>query len=341
MIITSVPFVLNRAGDFRAPQDGWIQLVPIGRVKAPLQVPGSEEEIEVLQVVDRMDAETLATKFRIQAAAPNFPGLLIDFDHFSHDKDKSTRAAGWIEEAEVRDDGLWGRVRFSATGKASVEGGDYRLFSPVLGYEARVYQPGEEVRPKILLRGALTNDPRFKGMVPLSNRQDSPAASKNRNTTMDYKSVLIGLLGLAAAATDAEIQAAADGKKTESENRKSELLAAQNRAATAEASLIEHDLDKAGLQGEARNAAKALLVKNRNEGLAFLVAIGKPESGYKVTHNRAAVPTSQTSKAASDDEARAARIANRATEIQRTEKISYSQAFSKAESEAPAATTAS
>lgn len=299
MNVTSVPFVLNRGGDFKIPSDGWIQLVPIGRVKAPLQVPDSREEIEVLQVVDRTDAESLAAKFRDQAAAPNFPGLLIDFDHFSHDKDKSTRAAGWIEEAQARDDGLWGRVRFSSTGAASVEGGDYRLFSPVLGYEPRAYKAGEEVRPQILLRGALTNDPRFKGMIPLSNRQESPAASKNTNTTMDYKSVLIGLLGLAAAATDADIQAALDGKKTESENRKAELLAAQNRAATAEASLIEHDLDKAGLQGEARNAAKALLVKNRTEGLAFIVAIGKPESGYQVTHNRGAATPPSSAKAAS------------------------------------------
>lgn len=308
MNVTSVPFVLNRGGEFKIPPDGWIQLVPVGRVKAPLQVPNSEEEVEVLQVVDRADAESLAAKFRDQAAAPNFPGVLVDFDHFSHDKDKSTRAAAWIEEAEARDDGLWGRVRFSATGKASVEGGDYRLFSPVLGYEPRAYKPGEEVRPQILLRGALTNDPRFKGMIPLSNRQESPAASKNTNTTMDYKSVLIGLLGLAAAATDADIQAAVDGKKTESENRKAELLAAQNRAAAAEASLVEHDLDKAGLQGEARTAAKALLVKNRTEGLAFIVAIGKPESGYQVTHNRTAATPPSAAKGASIAQKRASAV---------------------------------
>ena len=296
MNTTSLPFALNRSGDFRLPADGWIQLAAYGEVPAPLMVRDGDEmrEVGIVQVINREVAEAIVAKFNAEAKQPNFPGLLVDYDHFSHDTGKSTRAAGWIEQVEARADGLWGKVRFSAGGKAALEGGDYRMFSPVLGFAVREYHEGERVSPVALLRGALTNDPRFKGMVPISNRQDSPAANEKQNKTMDYKSVLIGLLGLAAAATDAEIQAAVEGKKTETENRKSDLAAAQNRAATAEArattaeaALLEHDLDAAALNGEARNAAKVILAKNRAEGLAFLKAI-KPaaESGYHVTHNR-------------------------------------------------------
>lgn len=290
MKITSIPFVLNRAGSFAVPADGWIQLAPYGETSAPLLMPGGGEKdaVEIVQVLNRSAADAIATRFRTAASKPNFPGLLIDFDHFSHDTEKSSRAAGWIEAVEARDDGLWGQVRFSASGKTALEGGDYRLFSPVLGFSPRDYKEGERVVPVALLRGALTNDPRYKGMVPVSNRQESLATTHNEQTTdaMDYKSVLIKLLGLLATATDAEIQAAADKKTTESETNKSELLAAQNRATKLEGELIEHDLDKAGLQGDVRTKAKVLLTKNREDGLAFISALPNGADGYRVTHNR-------------------------------------------------------
>lgn len=303
----SLPFALNRAGDFRLPADGWIQLAPYGEAEAPLIPPDGDakKEVSVMQVLNRTIADGIVARFNQEAAKPNFPGLLVDYDHFSHDAEKSSRAAGWIEKVEARDAGLWGVVRFTAGGKAALEGGDYRLFSPVLGFPVRDYKKGERVSPVALLRGALTNDPRFKGMIPISNRQDGPAAEE-KTKTMDYKSVLISILGLAAAASDAEIQAAADGKKTETENRKSDLAAAQNRATNAEAravkaeaELLEHDLDAAGLEGEVRNAAKAFLAKNRAEGLAFIQAL-KPatapagDGGYRVTHNRGAAKAPQT-----------------------------------------------
>lgn len=294
MRTTTLPFALNRSGDFKLPEDGWIQLAPYGEIEAPLVSDGAKE-VKIVQVLNHAVADGLVERFNRETASPNFPGLLVDYDHFSHDTEKSSRAAGWIEEVAARDTGLWGKVRFTAGGKSALEGGDYRLFSPVFGFPARDYQPRERVSPAALLRGALTNDPRFKGMLPISNRQDGPAVGQPKN--MDYKSVLISLLGLAAAATDAEIQAAAEGKKSETENRKSDLAAVQNRAAAAEAratqaeaALLEHDLDAAGLQGDARSAAKVILSKNRAEGLAFLKAM-KPAEGdgsYQVTHNRSA-----------------------------------------------------
>ncbi|MCS6274525.1 MAG: hypothetical protein H2169_09300 [Opitutus sp.] len=282
MHTTSLPITLNRSGDaaFTLPADGWVHLAPYGEQPAPMQLPGGRE-VAIVQVLDRAAADGLAARFRESAAAVNFPGLLVDFDHFSHDTDKSTRAAGWIEEVAARDDGLWGRVKFSASGKAALEGGDYRLFSPVLGFAPGNYTPGARVTPVALLRGALTNDPRLKGMVPISNRL-SPESSH----TMDYKAALLTQLGLPPDSTDEAIQAAITSQMNEVESRKTALGTAHNRITALETELIGHDLDRAGLQGEARTAATALLTKNRTEGLAFIAALGKQGSGYAPVHNR-------------------------------------------------------
>ncbi len=293
MNIAALSLVLNRNADFAPPADGFIQLVPLGRVQAPLLSPETGEEVPVVQVVDRPVVEALHAKFREQMQAPNFPGLLIDFDHFSDDTEKPSRAAGWVEETAVRDDGLWGRVRFSASGRAALEGGDYRLFSPVLGYPRRRYAAGEEVRPAVLLRGALTNDPRFKGMVPLSNRQGSPSATDQSNMEK-YKAMLLALLGLPETATDADIEAAQASSTANMQKGKAydELKNRHDALLTAQ---IEADLDSAGLKGESREAAKGVLTLNRDQGLKLLKSLAAENSagrgGYQPIHNRAGATT--------------------------------------------------
>lgn len=284
MKTTSLPITLNRlGGEFALPADGWVQLAPYGEIAAPLTAPDGTE-VAILQVLDAPTAEAIAAKFRDQAAAPNFPGLLVDFDHFSHDQEKSSRAAGWIHAVEARADGLWGQVKFSASGRTAVEGGDYRLFSPVLGFTPRPYQAGERVRPSVLMRGALTNDPRFKGMVPLSHRDAPFSSEKSTTTKMDYKKALLTLLGLPETSDDASIEAAlAPATANMAAGKNYDTV--KNRLTTLEAQLVEHDLDKAGLKGAVRTAAQALLTKNREDGLAFITALAA-DGTYRVTHNR-------------------------------------------------------
>lgn len=343
MNTTSLPFVLNRSGEFKVPEDGWFHLAPFGEIRAPMAIPGQEEEVEIVQVINRDVVDAIVERFNAEASAPNFPGVLVDYDHFSSDEDKPSRAAGWIEKVEARETGLWGQVRFSAGGKAALEGGEYRLFSPTLGFIPKKYAKGERVFPAALLRGALTNDPRFKGMVPLSNRQGSLATTRNAQSaaTMDYKSELLKLLGLAATATDADVTAALSARNTEAENRKTELAAAQNRAAKLEADLIEHDLDKAGLSGDARTAAKTLLTKNRDDGIAFLATLSKPESGYQPIHNRS---TARTPAAGSGRVAADAKDSQRTAAVQAYQtanRCSFDEAWNAVRAEKPALFTES
>jgi hypothetical protein len=235
----------------------------------------------------------------------------VDFDHFSCDQDKSTRAAAWIEGVERRGSDLWAQLRLSTSGRAALEGGDYRHFSPVLGFEPKRYAAGEEAHPAALLGGAFTNQPTFRGMVPLSNRQDS--ATITPVATMDYKAKLLAFLGLPDTATDADIEAAL-APATENIANGKKFPATACRLAELEAAQIEVDLDAHGLKGPARDQWKAALTKNREESLALLSTLGADGSGYARTHNRAAASTpGGTDKPSADAQRDAAVAAYRTT----------------------------
>lgn len=280
---------LNRAeaassdARFALPADGWFQIARPGTMRKALDLPDGKS-VEITQQVDPADFDQIVARFRELSSAANFAGLLVDFDHFSCDDDKSTRAGAWIEAVERRGDELWAQLRLSASGRAALEGGDYRHFSPVLGFTPKRYQPGEVAHPQALLGGAFTNQPTFRGMVPLSNRQDS--ATTTQDTTMDYKKTLLALLGLPDTATDAEIEAAT-APATECMQNGKKYADTKCRLDKLEALQIDRDLDSAGLQGTARETWKAALTKNRDEALPLLAALGTEGSGYARTHNRA------------------------------------------------------
>jgi len=153
--------LLNRDG-FQMPADGWYQVAPLGEF--------AHAQAGLTQVVDLDACKAMANRFAEEAKAPNFAGLLVDFDHFSLDGEKRSEAAGWITALENRDGGLFAKIRWSDVGEEAVKGGRYRFLSPVWNRADCVDLGGGRVRPVRLLNAAVTNDPNLKGMVPLSNR---------------------------------------------------------------------------------------------------------------------------------------------------------------------------
>jgi hypothetical protein len=109
----------------------------------------------------------------------NFGGVLVDYDHFSLDRDKTSEAAGWILNVEHRPGlGLWGKIRWTDTGEAAIRGGRYRYISPVWRQDECDTLDGGKVRPRRLTNAAVTNSPNLFGMIPLSNTvRVSPAAA--------------------------------------------------------------------------------------------------------------------------------------------------------------------
>ena len=234
---------------FEPPADGWVQVLAAG------EWPNADAG--VTQVCDGEAMKAIASDFADQAKQENWPGMLLDYDHFSHQKDKPSGAAGWIDQIEQRGEDLWAHVRFSESGEKAVRGGEYRLISPVLSGFVEVQ--GERKRPTKLVRLALTNDPNIKGMEPVSNRAGEQKPSK-KERDMEYKDTLVELLGLNREATDDEITKAIADVKTEAENRaKQAEEEALNAASAAEVNEDEED------ESEAMNRGNETLVQRVQE----------------------------------------------------------------------------
>lgn len=122
-------------------EDGWVQLLPSGRwMGRDGRGPYLLEDAQ--GVIDR----TLASK----------KDLPVDRDHAMDlaPKGSPAPAMGWITELAARDDGIWGRVDWTPTGKQLVEGREYRWLSPVFRK-----RPNGAI--DVILRAGLTNDPNF------------------------------------------------------------------------------------------------------------------------------------------------------------------------------------
>ena len=125
--------------------DGWAHITPCGEF--PHAGAG------VVQVIDRAACDAMAAEINARKSDANFPGVLVDFDHFSLDTGQSSEAAGWITELESRDTGLWARVRWSDAGLAAVQGGRFRLMSPVFPPPSLCEDlSGGRIRPRALDR---------------------------------------------------------------------------------------------------------------------------------------------------------------------------------------------
>ena len=148
---------------FQFDEKGWAHITPLGEFE--------HAGAGVVQVIDAEAAKAMVEDFKAKASADNFPGLLVDFDHFSMDTDKPSEAAGWICDLRHDDKGVWAQVRWTDKGKESVEGGVYRLVSPVFPKPSLCESLGENrIRPREIVSVALTNEPNIKGAQPLTNR---------------------------------------------------------------------------------------------------------------------------------------------------------------------------
>lgn len=142
---------------------GWIPLIPFG------EHPNAAAD--VVQVFDRAAALAMIRAFARDAEQPNWAGVRMDYDHESEDLNKSSKSPGWITELAVRDDGLWGQVRWTPAGLAAVQGGEFRFISPVFNKSECESLGGKRVRPLRLAAAALTNCPNIKTQLPITNRR--------------------------------------------------------------------------------------------------------------------------------------------------------------------------
>lgn len=340
----SAPTVLIANRDFKLPADGWMQLFAYGEVPAPIENPDGKE-VPVVQVLDAQAADAVVASVQAEAAKPNFGGVLVDFEHFSLDPTKESRAAMWIDEAQKRADGVWVKSRITNSGRAALEGGDYRFISPVLDFPTKTYRKGERVRPVGLCCAGLTNDPRIKGGVPLSNRQT--AATAERSEIQPTMKTVLNKLGLADDASEQSAVAAVTTILNRATKAEGDLAALQTQHATLLDTQIEGTLTKHAAVIKNRDAWKAKLKADYAGTVELLdgLAAGTTTSAEttRITNRQTAKTPAEIAaeKTASEKAAvRAQRIQNRASEIQREKSgkgrtYSYQQAFGDAEREIP------
>lgn len=260
---------------------------------------------EMVQCIDSQAITSIKANFDAQVAAETkakgqFAGLLVDYDHFSHNPDKPSEAACWLFELDARENGLWARGRWTSTGETKVVNGDYRFASAVLsGFQ---WVDGNRYRPTCLDRVALTNDPRIKTLAPITvpNRDNQPSK------TMNERQILTELLGLASNADDAAItngvatlrsniatQATiktelADVKNRLTESEKS-AKALGERVAKLNADLVERDMAEYDSVIEDKEAIKTALTANRDATIGILrgLKLKDAKSGNSNAQDRA------------------------------------------------------
>lgn len=83
-------------------------------------------------------------------------------------KGGSSPARGWIVELQARDDGIWGRVEWTKSGRELVDERAYGFLSPVF-----LHTKDKPHRVEKLLRVALTNDPNLADLKSLHTQEDT------------------------------------------------------------------------------------------------------------------------------------------------------------------------
>jgi phage I-like protein len=314
------PLILNR--EAALPADGWYEI----------ETPGEHfnRAAGVMQLCDAASFEAIVNRFKAQAAQPNFAGLLIDGDHFSLDPEKTSEANGWLLELRNRDGHLEGRVEWSDTGEKAVKGKRFKFFSTVYD-PAAVQQVGTKkvgnrtvplVRPLLLDRLALTNDPNNKGGKPISNRNGNSAGAAENPNPPTMKNIM-KLLGLAEDASEASATEAIQKIQNRATKAEGDLVTLQTEHTTLLGAQVETDLAKYQnrFKPDQREKFKAALTKNRAGTIELLEALSDPEvdpaTGKKRITNRATAtpPTGGAAGGEADEKQTAQKITNRANEL--------------------------
>lgn len=133
----------------------WIMAMPIGKYNHP--------------VYGKIDI----TSDRVQRFAANVNNgvrgidLDIDYDH----KEYGGEAAGWVRQAEPRNDGLWILVEWTTKAYEAIKSKAYRYFSPEFDDTWTHPSSGEKFKD-VLFGGGITNRPFLKGIQPLNLSED-------------------------------------------------------------------------------------------------------------------------------------------------------------------------
>lgn len=317
--------ILNRTSE--PPKDGWYQIEVTG------EHPAGGNRV---QVIDKVALSSIVNRFRTEKAdsGESWAGMLVDSDHLSHDEANTTEAMAWLQDVDIRNGQLWGKLDLTDLGEPAIRNKRYKFFSTE--YAATDLQDlgHGRVRPLRLAGLAFTNRPNNRGGKPISNRNGTlPGGETKPNTETNTPTMkpIAEKLGLSAEATEADILAAITKLQTQCADL-------QNQCKTEEADKIMNRFGER-IPEASRPHWKQQLILNR-EATEKLMDASFPAAAAESTriHNRtgAKAPTpveAAETKQRADEEKKAAAIRNRAHEISSKEHIPFNQAFPRAAAE--------
>jgi hypothetical protein len=132
----------------------WLHAFPVGRYVHPIHGELTFTAQRLQRIADGVNSGVRGIS------------LALDYDHRG-DVSKGGRAAGWVDGAEVRSDGLWLSVSFTAQAAAEIRAGEWRYFSPEFAPTWTDPRTGV-VHTDVLLGGALTNRPFLRDLAPIA-----------------------------------------------------------------------------------------------------------------------------------------------------------------------------
>ncbi len=172
---------------FDASASSWIHALPVGKYEHP--VYGSLDFTP-----DKIQAFAQSVTSKVRGIDPD-----IDYDH----KEQGGKAAGWVKNAEVRNDGLYLQVDWTEPAAQAIKNGEYRYFSPEFDDEWTDAQGNKH--ENVLFGGALTNRPFLKDLLPVNLSEIT--TKQPQGGKLDPKMLRIALK-LSETATDDEVIAA-------------------------------------------------------------------------------------------------------------------------------------
>jgi len=179
-----------------------MQAMPLGKYDHPVYGEINITPERVAQFAENVNKEVRGQK------------LDIDYDHKAY----GGEAAGWVEKAEARHDGLWLLVDWTKKAYELIKERAYRYFSPEFNDEWKHPKDGTTFQ-NVLFGGAITNRPFLKDILPINMSElftgatppaptpaPAPTPDPSKGGRMDPK-VLRATLGLAEDATDEQVTA--------------------------------------------------------------------------------------------------------------------------------------
>ena len=174
----------------------WVKLLPMGRFGG---VDGRGGYL--VENVAHAEKIIAASKPRADSRDP-----VVDYDHQTDlaaipGVGGTAPASGWIVEMAARDDGIWGRIDWTAAAHEKLAAKEYRYISPVFPHSKSTG------RVLAILRAGLTNKPNLE-LGALAS-EETPDGDDDLD-----KAKLALALGLSADASEEDIHAALESLKT-------------------------------------------------------------------------------------------------------------------------------